>query len=522
MEHAHQAHRSMNAHALMWYVQVSMRIVSACVAVFLTGCPQGGVSCGRGTHLEGVVCVADESDGPFLDGGDPQKGTTEDGGSPDGGGPNAMCGQGGTPVQSRPFYIEASERCIPQSMEELSDGAMAVLSACPGNVGANVSIILPDGRVQESVTYGTDGASLTIPVGVVELRNCSLAIVSNAIDGNGNARLQLTTLTRGNGITGSNTYLVAGSSSTSASQVRARPLDGGVAVLVGGFWNNARRQAIVEFDTEVRLERVIEWTRQDASSPIASFAYSAEEKLIVAGSRNGLVEGTSTPDDAWASLMSRNGEVIWSKQFLLEGRQEASAIEATPEGFVLVAQHEQAHDARVFILKHDGSVARALTLGGNKDDLLAANVALGQNLHVAKDGSFGLAMASRSFGTDASPAWLVARFLASGELKWAKALGGDSFGRPIAIRITADNNVVVSGQFALGDTGYDRLGFLRLGGEGESSVCSQVRAVAPTSLELQVTSQDISAPVRKELPVLTPVGVANSTRVSGSAWTSCP
>ena len=146
--------------------------------------------------------------------------------------------------------------------------------------------------------------------------------------------------------------------------------------------------------------------------------------------------------DGWAVRFDAAGNRVWSAAFGGASDDAFHAVEQTADGGFIIAGEEASWGnggADGWLVKLDASGARvwSANFGGGADDAF-------MDVHQASDGAFLVAGRESSWGMGASDGWIM-KVTAAGVRSWAGSFGGASGDGFLAVRETADGNVLAVG-----------------------------------------------------------------------------
>jgi hypothetical protein len=191
--------------------------------------------------------------------------------------------------------------------------------------------------------------------------------------------------------------------------------------------------------------------------------------------------------DGFVLKLDADGEFVWARRFGGNQADDARTIAVDRFGAVVVAgafrDEAEFHDTLISVtsagqddgytmrLSSDGQLLWLRTVGGGQSDY-ANDVAVGPDGAIAVTGWFsntvdldpGVRQQSVTSGGSADA--FVQSFTVDGGLRWAGAIGGDSFDAGYAVAIDAQGNVVVGGDAAESVDADPGTGFRELVGTG--------------------------------------------------------
>ena len=233
----------------------------------------------------------------------------------------------------------------------------------------------------------------------------------------------------------------------------APAIDGGA--LLAGLSAEDEIAGTLAWATRVDADGRVRWTR--------TFGGGSFTGAVARGSGFVLCGNAASGLDARAIKIDAQGGILWDTPLGGDGVQEASAIAAQAEGYVVVGANttgDAPSDAWAVIVGEDGTPGWSQVLGGDFAD--RANAAA-----VAEDGTIALAGSTRKTATTLDDAY-VATLTPLGDVAWEKSFGGNLFAdRAHALLADDDGGYSVAGStesFGLSGT---NMYLLKVNADGE-------------------------------------------------------
>ena len=159
--------------------------------------------------------------------------------------------------------------------------------------------------------------------------------------------------------------------------------------------------------------------------------------------------------DFWIVKINSNGDILWSKTYGgTDGDYPSSIVNTSDGGYVITGYTESFgagnYDSLIIKLNSDGNLSWAKTYGGSDDDQI-------NSIIQTSDGGFIAAGYTESFGVEYGD-FLLMKLNSNGEVVWGKAYGGSEWDEAISITETSDGGFIATGitnSFGAGD--YDFL-----------------------------------------------------------------
>jgi type II secretory pathway pseudopilin PulG len=179
-----------------------------------------------------------------------------------------------------------------------------------------------------------------------------------------------------------------------------------------------------------------------------NYGYSIQQT-----SDGGYVITGETLGDVFVIKLDSSGNLSWAKTIGGPGDDVGYSIQQTSdEGYVITGYTSSfgAGDYDVFVIKLDssGNLSWAKTIGGPGYDA-------GSSIQQTSDGGYVITGETQSFGAGNGDVFVI-KLDSSGNLSWAKTIGGTSDDRGRSIQQTSDGGYVITGRtYSFGAGGYD-------------------------------------------------------------------
>jgi uncharacterized delta-60 repeat protein/prepilin-type N-terminal cleavage/methylation domain-containing protein len=209
------------------------------------------------------------------------------------------------------------------------------------------------------------------------------------------------------------------------------------------------------------------------------YAYSIQQTsdggYIIAGSTNSFGAGGY---DFFIVKLDSSGNLSWAKTIGGNGNDYADSIQQTSDGGYIIAGETYSFgtgSSDVFIVKLDssGNLSWAKTIGG-------ADYHFAYSIQQTSDGGYIMAGGKWSFGAGGD--FFIVKLDSSGNLSWAKTIGGNGTDYALSIQQTSDGGYIMAGYTnSFGTGGYDVF-IVKLDSSGNVSECGYVFSASPTVL----------------------------------------
>jgi len=155
--------------------------------------------------------------------------------------------------------------------------------------------------------------------------------------------------------------------------------------------------------------------------------------------------------DVFVIKLDSLGNLSWAKTIGGTGDEWGNSIQQTSDGgYVITGGFIEAGDYDVFVIKLDslGNLSWAKTIGGTGDEW-------GNSIQQTSDGGYVITGTTYSFGAGDYDVFVI-KLDSSGNLSWAKTIGGTSYDYGYSIQQTSDGGYVITGYtWSFGAGGYD-------------------------------------------------------------------
>jgi hypothetical protein len=146
--------------------------------------------------------------------------------------------------------------------------------------------------------------------------------------------------------------------------------------------------------------------------------------------------------------------------------EESYSIQQTSDGGYVITGKTNSFGAGyydVFVIKLDssGNLSWAKTIGGTSDDV-------GYSIQQTSDGGYVITGGTESFGAGSSDVFVI-KLDSSGNLSWAKTIGGTSYDSGSSIQQTSDGGYVITGGTWSFGAGADDVFVIKLDSSGNLS-----------------------------------------------------
>jgi hypothetical protein len=190
--------------------------------------------------------------------------------------------------------------------------------------------------------------------------------------------------------------------------------------------------------------------------------------------------------DVFVIKLDSSGNLSWAKTIGGTGYDVGSSIQQTSDGgYVITGGTESfgAGNGDVFVIKLDssGNLSWAKTIGGTNDDY-------GYSIQQTSDGGYVITGGTWSFGAGYSDVFVI-KLDSSGNLSWAKTIGGTSEDYGYSIQQTSDGGYVITGYTSSFGAGNYDVFVIKLNSSGN---LSWAKTIGGTSVDVGYSIQQTS------------------------------
>jgi hypothetical protein len=191
-----------------------------------------------------------------------------------------------------------------------------------------------------------------------------------------------------------------------------------------------------------------------------SIIQSSDGGYVVAGKTLSFGAGES---DIYVVKLDSTGKVVWTKTIGGSSWDEAYSIIQSSDGGYVVAGSTRSFGAGwddIYVVKLDssGNVLWAKTIGGSNYDVAYSIIQ-------SSDGGYVVAGYTESFGAGGRDFYVV-KLDSAGNVVWTKTIGGSSWDEAYSIIQSSDGGYVVAGRTQSFGAGYDDMYIVKLDSSG--------------------------------------------------------
>jgi hypothetical protein len=248
---------------------------------------------------------------------------------------------------------------------------------------------------------------------------------------------------------------------------------------------------VIKLDSSGNLSwaRTIGGTDDDHGSSIQQ---TSDGGYIITG-ETGFKAGRS---DVFVIKLDSSGNLSWAKKIGGADYDSGSSIQQTSDGEYVITGYTYSFGSGwpdVFVIKLDssGNLSWAKTIGGTYSDY-------GYSIQQTSDGGYVITGKTNSFGAGGYDVFVI-KLDSSGNLSWARTIGGGKEDRGYSIQQTSDGGYIITGhthRAGIGDLGDAFV--IKLDSSGNIPGCPYISSASPTI-------KSISPSVYSASPTLTSV-----------------
>jgi uncharacterized delta-60 repeat protein len=180
--------------------------------------------------------------------------------------------------------------------------------------------------------------------------------------------------------------------------------------------------------------------------------------------------------DIFVIKLDSSGNLSWARTIGGTSDDEGSSIQQTSDGGYVITGYTQSFGAGgdVFVIKLDssGNLSWAKTIGGTSYDY-------GNSIQQTSDGGYVITGYTSSFGAGSYDVFVI-KLNSSGNLSWAKTIGGTSDDAGYSIQQTSDGGYVITGRTGSFGAGNYDVFVIKLDSSGNIPGCSSIGSPSPS------------------------------------------
>jgi len=188
--------------------------------------------------------------------------------------------------------------------------------------------------------------------------------------------------------------------------------------------------------------------------------------------------------DVFVIKLDSSGNLSWAKTIGGASYDISFSIQQTSDGGYVITGETDVGGSNVFVIKLDssGNLSWAKTIGGTKGNV-------GYSIQQTSDGGYIITGETYSFGVGNDPDVFVIKLDSSGNLSWAKTIGGTDWDFSYSIQQTSDGGYVITGETYSFGAGSDDVFVIKLDSSGNLSWAKTIGgARSDSGFSIQQTS----------------------------------
>jgi len=200
--------------------------------------------------------------------------------------------------------------------------------------------------------------------------------------------------------------------------------------------------------------------------------------------------------------LDSSGNISWAKTIGGTNTDSISYIQQTLEGGYIVGGVTESFgagkfDALIVKLDSSGNISWAKTIGGTNGDAISS-------IQQTSDGGYIIGGNTASFGAGYDDVFIF-KLDSSGNISWAKTIGGKNYEYIASIQQISDGGYIVGGYTNSFGAGYNDALIVKLDSSGNCSNCSFIQSVNPTVTLVSPTVNSPSLTTTSTTPTVTSI-----------------
>jgi uncharacterized delta-60 repeat protein len=243
-----------------------------------------------------------------------------------------------------------------------------------------------------------------------------------------------------------------------------------------------------------------------------SIHQTSDGGYIITGSTFSLGAGEN---DVFVIKLDSSGNLSWAKTIGGASYDWSSSIHQTSDGGYVITGYTNsfgAGDWDVFVIKLDssGNLSWAKTMGGTNYDV-------GYSIHQTSDGGYIITGYTNSFGAEYNDVFVI-KLDSSGNLSWAKTIVRGSPDYGYSIHQTSDGGYIITGSTEFHGSGYGYGFVIKLDSSGNIPGCSYIFSVSPSVKLVSPSVASVSPTLTSVTPSISSVSpsISNVAPIVGS------
>jgi len=216
----------------------------------------------------------------------------------------------------------------------------------------------------------------------------------------------------------------------------------------------------------------------------------------------GRTYGFGAGGDVFVIKLNSSGNLSWAKTIGGTSDDEGSSIQQTSDGGYVITGYTSsfgAGDWDVFVIKLDssGNLSWARAIGGTNYDS-------GSSIQQTSDGGYVITGYTSSFGAGDWDVFVI-KLDSSGNLSWAKTMGGTNYDVGYSIHQTSDGGYIITGSTEFSRRVYGYIFVIKLDSSGNIPGCSYISSASPSIQSVTPSVASISPTLTSVTPSISSV-----------------
>jgi uncharacterized delta-60 repeat protein len=216
----------------------------------------------------------------------------------------------------------------------------------------------------------------------------------------------------------------------------------------------------------------------------------------------GRTYGFGAGGDVFVIKLNSSGNLSWAKTIGGTSDDEGSSIQQTSDGGYVITGYTSsfgAGDWDVFVIKLDssGNLSWARAIGGTNYDS-------GSSIQQTSDGGYVITGYTSSFGAGDWDVFVI-KLDSSGNLSWAKTIGGTNYDVGYSIHQTSDGGYIITGSTEFSRRVYGYIFVIKLDSSGNIPGCSYISSASPSIQSVTPSVASISPTLTSVTPSISSV-----------------
>jgi hypothetical protein len=232
-----------------------------------------------------------------------------------------------------------------------------------------------------------------------------------------------------------------------------------------------------------------------------SIQQTSDGGYVITG-ETGRIDVSGPRYDVFVIKLDSSGNLSWAKTIGGTGWDESSSIQQTSDGGYVITGETSSFGAGggdVFVIKLDssGNLSWAKTIGGKLGDS-------GNSIQQTSDGGYVITGETWRFEAGSSDVFVI-KLDSSGNLSWAKTIPGVTWDEGKSIQQTSDGGYVITGYTESFGAGWSDVFVIKLDSSGNIPGCPYISSVSPSVKLVSPSVASISPTLTSVTPSISSV-----------------